>query len=204
MCSPLYFGTFVGQRRRQVKSTCLHSCSASLHFFGASLLAQIPIGIKRYETAFNMLHKLRAAMVRPKRDPIGGEWPVKLDETYVGDETQGEGPACSPNRLHRVSALPFPPVPAARHLATGALAPRHRMPCADSPRALQTHRRHLKTAASRPARTARPARRSPLRKGIERPILRLLRAVHRRACCVPITTRLTGTRRCGSIANRVC
>lgn len=32
--------------------TCLRSCSASLRFFGASSLAQISIGIKRYETAF--------------------------------------------------------------------------------------------------------------------------------------------------------
>ncbi len=49
------------------------------------------LGIQRYETAFNMLHKLRAAMVRPERDPIGSEWPVEVDETYVGGATQGEG-----------------------------------------------------------------------------------------------------------------
>ena len=28
-------------------------------------------GMKRYETAFNLLHKLRAGMVRPGRDSIG-------------------------------------------------------------------------------------------------------------------------------------
>ena len=49
------------------------------------------LGVKRYETAFNMLHKLRAAMVRPERDLIGGEWLVEVDETYVGGVTQGEG-----------------------------------------------------------------------------------------------------------------
>jgi hypothetical protein len=49
------------------------------------------LGIKRYETAFSMLHKLRAAMVRPGRDTIGGEWPVEVDETFVGGATQGEG-----------------------------------------------------------------------------------------------------------------
>ena len=38
----------------------------------------------RYETAFQMLHKLRAAMARPNQDGIGGEWPVELDETWVG------------------------------------------------------------------------------------------------------------------------
>lgn len=38
-----------------------------------------------------MLHKLRAAMVRPERDRIGAKWPVEVDETYVGGATQGEG-----------------------------------------------------------------------------------------------------------------
>lgn len=36
-------------------------------------------------------HKLRAAMVRPDRDRIGGKWPVEVDETYVGGKTRGEG-----------------------------------------------------------------------------------------------------------------
>jgi len=49
------------------------------------------LGIKRYETAFQMLHKLRAAMVRSGRDRIGAEWPVEVDETFVGGATQGEG-----------------------------------------------------------------------------------------------------------------
>jgi transposase-like protein len=49
------------------------------------------LGIKRYETAFNMLHKLRAAMVRPERDPIGQKFPVEVDETFVGGATQGKG-----------------------------------------------------------------------------------------------------------------
>lgn len=57
----------------------------------SALQFQKMIGIKRYETAFNVVHKLRTAMVRPERDSIGGEWPVELDETYVGGETQGEG-----------------------------------------------------------------------------------------------------------------
>jgi hypothetical protein len=57
--------------------------------------------------------------------------------------------------------------------------------------------------ASRPGADRRPARATrPLRKGIERLILCLLRAVHRKAYSVPITTRLTGKRCCGSIANR--
>ena len=57
----------------------------------SALQFQKMLGINRYEVAYNMLHKLRAAMVRPERDPIGGRWPVEVDETYVGGATQGEG-----------------------------------------------------------------------------------------------------------------
>lgn len=42
------------------------------------------LGIKRYETAFQLLHKLRAIMVRPDRDKIGIEWPLELDIVFVG------------------------------------------------------------------------------------------------------------------------
>lgn len=52
---------------------------------------QRQLGLNRYETAFQMLHKLRAGMVRPERDRIGAEWPVEIDETYVGGKTRGEG-----------------------------------------------------------------------------------------------------------------
>jgi len=52
---------------------------------------QRQLGLTRYETAFQMLHKLRAGMVRPERDRIGDEWPVEIDETYVGGSTKGEG-----------------------------------------------------------------------------------------------------------------
>lgn len=38
-----------------------------------------------------MLHKLRAAMVRPERDSIGQRFPVEVDETFVGGATQGKG-----------------------------------------------------------------------------------------------------------------
>jgi hypothetical protein len=42
---------------------------------------QRQLGLKRYETAFQILHKLRVAMVRPDRDRIGGGFPVEVDET---------------------------------------------------------------------------------------------------------------------------
>ena len=52
---------------------------------------QRQLGLKRYETAFTMLHKLREGMVRPERDPIGAEYPVEIDEVFIGGATRGEG-----------------------------------------------------------------------------------------------------------------
>lgn len=52
---------------------------------------QRQLGLCRYETAFQILHKLRAAMVRPQRDRIGATFPVEMDETLVGGRTRGEG-----------------------------------------------------------------------------------------------------------------
>ena len=54
---------------------------------------QRQLGLTRYETAFGILHKLRAGMVRPDQDRIGGRTGehVEVDETYVGGRTCGEG-----------------------------------------------------------------------------------------------------------------
>jgi hypothetical protein len=74
----------------------------STWFWGAYLVAtqtpgqsalqfQRQLGLTRYETAFQILHKLRAGMVRPERDQIGGEYPVEVDEVLIGGRTRGEG-----------------------------------------------------------------------------------------------------------------
>jgi len=54
---------------------------------------QRQLGLPRYETAFQILHKLRAGMVRPDQDQIGGNpgEHVEADETYVGGRTRGKG-----------------------------------------------------------------------------------------------------------------
>jgi len=57
----------------------------------SALQFQRQLGLSRYETAFQILHKLRSGMVRPERDMIGGEYPVEIDECFVGGETRGEG-----------------------------------------------------------------------------------------------------------------
>jgi hypothetical protein len=51
------------------------------------------LGLSCYETAFQILHKLRAGMVRPDQDRIGGKLDElgEADETYVGGRTRGKG-----------------------------------------------------------------------------------------------------------------
>lgn len=76
----------------------------SVWFWGAYLVTtqtpgmsakqfQRQLGITRYETAFQILHKLRAGMVRPDQDRIGGRpgEHVEVDETLVGGRTRGRG-----------------------------------------------------------------------------------------------------------------
>lgn len=75
----------------------------SIWFWGAYLVAshtaglsalqfQRQLGLSRYETAFQILHKLRAGMVRPHRDRIGGPSKhVEIDETWVGGAARGKG-----------------------------------------------------------------------------------------------------------------
>jgi hypothetical protein len=57
----------------------------------SALQFQRQLGLTRYETAFQILHKLRAGMVRPDRDAIGGEHPVEIDECFIGGRSRGTG-----------------------------------------------------------------------------------------------------------------
>jgi predicted RNA-binding Zn-ribbon protein involved in translation (DUF1610 family) len=52
---------------------------------------QRQLGLTSRQTSFTLLHKLRSCMVRPDRDRIGTNWPVEIDECYVGGATRGEG-----------------------------------------------------------------------------------------------------------------
>src|SRR5215472_1390973 len=55
---------------------------------GASALGlQRVLGLKKYETAWTLLHKLRRAMVRPGRDLLTGR--VEVDECYIGALEEG-------------------------------------------------------------------------------------------------------------------
>jgi len=66
---------------------------------GASALGlQRVLGLRKYETAWTMLHKLRRAMLRPGRDLLTGR--IEVDESYVGGEEKG-----LPGRLNLKKAL---------------------------------------------------------------------------------------------------
>ena len=49
---------------------------------------QRALAIKRYETAWSMLQKLRAAMVNPDRSKLTGR--VEVDESYIGGPEEGK------------------------------------------------------------------------------------------------------------------
>lgn len=55
---------------------------------GSALGLQRVLGLKRYETTWTWLHKLRTAMVRPGRDNLSGV--VEVDETYLGGKKPGK------------------------------------------------------------------------------------------------------------------
>jgi hypothetical protein len=82
--------------------TVMHRSQTSIHvwFWAVYLVAtqtpgisalqlQKSLGISRYETAFQLLHKLRVVMVRPGRDKIGTESPLEMDIVYVGGKHKG-------------------------------------------------------------------------------------------------------------------
>ena len=53
----------------------------------SALLLQRQLGLRRYETAWMMLHKLRRAMVNTAREPLHGE--VEVDDTWIGGPQPG-------------------------------------------------------------------------------------------------------------------
>ena len=99
-----------GSRRRQCAAcryqasltagTVLHNTKTSLTawFWAAylavtdkrglsALLFQRQLGLRRYETAWMLLHKLRRAMVNVSREPLHGD--VEMDDTWIGGPQPG-------------------------------------------------------------------------------------------------------------------
>ena len=53
----------------------------------SALLLQRQLGLRRYETAWLMLHKLRRAMVNAAREPLHGT--IEVDDSWVGGPQPG-------------------------------------------------------------------------------------------------------------------
>lgn len=98
---PLYQMVCENSHRITVTNgTIMHRTKMPLHmwFYAAYLVStmtpgissvqfQRQMGITRNETAFNLLHKLRSALVDPDREPLHGE--VEVDEFFVGGPGEG-------------------------------------------------------------------------------------------------------------------
>lgn len=55
----------------------------------SALQFQRQMGVRRYETAFELLHKVRAALVAPAREPLRRE--VEVDEVLIGGKDADRG-----------------------------------------------------------------------------------------------------------------
>jgi len=81
-------GTVMHRSRMPLKLWFHAAYLVTAHTPGMSALQfRRQMRLNNYETAFAMLHKLRAAMVRGGRDRIGGL--VEIDETYIVGERKG-------------------------------------------------------------------------------------------------------------------
>jgi hypothetical protein len=65
----------------------------------SALQLQRPLGLKRYETSWTMLHKLRRTTVNPEREPLTGV--VEVDESIV----DGHEPGLRGGRQQGIKAL---------------------------------------------------------------------------------------------------
>lgn len=82
-------GTILHQTRKPLKLWFRAMWHIANQKYGANALGlQRLLGLGSYNTAWQWLHKLRRAMVRPDREQLKGT--VEVDETYVGGKRPGK------------------------------------------------------------------------------------------------------------------
>ena len=82
-------GTILHQTRKPLKLWFLAMWYIANQKFGTNALGlQRTLGLGSYNTAWQWLHKLRRAMVRPDREKLKGV--VEVDETYLGGKRAGK------------------------------------------------------------------------------------------------------------------
>ena len=78
-------GTVLHRTRTSLREWFWAAYLMTTHTPGMSALQlQRQLGMRRYETAWTILHKLRRAMLRPEREPLRAK--VEADETYTGNQ----------------------------------------------------------------------------------------------------------------------
>jgi transposase-like protein len=88
-------GTILHKTHTPLETWFLAAYLVTTHTPGISATQlQKQLGLTRYETSFQILHKLRAAMVNPDRQPLHGE--VEVDETFIGGDAAKEHGGRSP------------------------------------------------------------------------------------------------------------
>jgi transposase-like protein len=97
-------GTVLHRTRLSLRDWFWASYLVATHTPGLSALQlQRQLGIRRYETAWTMLHKLRRAMRRPDREALGGR--VEVDETIIGNQDGLRGRELGRDRALVVGAV---------------------------------------------------------------------------------------------------
>jgi transposase-like protein len=82
-------GTIFHGTRKPLRLWFLAMWNVTSQKYGANALGlQRVLGLGSYHTAWEWLHKLRRAMVRPGREKLSGA--VEVDETYVGGRKSGK------------------------------------------------------------------------------------------------------------------
>lgn len=81
-------GTILHRTRKPLRTWFRAMWYITSQKYGANALGlKRVLGLGSYQTAWEWLHRLRRAMVRPGRDRLGGV--IEVDETYVGGKKTG-------------------------------------------------------------------------------------------------------------------
>jgi transposase-like protein len=91
-------GTIFHQTRKPLRVWFEAMWHVTNQKYGANALGlQRILGLGSYHTAWQWLHRLRRAMVRPERERLMG--PVEVDETYIGGERPGKRGRGADNKM---------------------------------------------------------------------------------------------------------
>ena len=101
-------GSVMHKSRQSLRAWVLAAYLVTTDKRGISALhLQRQLGLKRYETAFQMLHRLSAAMVAPERSKLRGT--VEVDECYIGAPPRNRAPRDALEKLIVAGAVEVRP-----------------------------------------------------------------------------------------------